>query len=267
MYKYILVLFFAMPVSAYAQELFTYSEPASNMPVKSFAVRSNNYLMRTTGTNNYTYSIAPEIMAGLTKKLMLHAEAFFGNNPDDFKFDGASAYAKYRFYTEDDVHSHFRLAAYAKLASSNNPVTQEVIDAGSRNSVIEGGIVATKLNNRLALSAGSSLIRSLDNGFRDHLNAGRNAVNFNLAAGRLLLPVTYKDYGQVNVNAMFEVLGQTNLSSGKSFIDFAPSIQFILMSKIRLDAGYRFAVVNTARRYAENAFLLRIEYNFFSVFK
>jgi hypothetical protein len=40
---------------ALAQELFVYSEPASNMPKKSLAIRMTNWLMRETAANRTNY--------------------------------------------------------------------------------------------------------------------------------------------------------------------------------------------------------------------
>jgi hypothetical protein len=256
--------------AATAQELFTYSEPASNMPSKSFALRANNYLMQNKASGNYSYAFAPEIMLGVSKKLMFHAESFFGNDVSRFKFDGASVYAKYRFYSEDEVHTHFRMSLYGKAAVSNNAILQPAIDLAGRNSGAELGIVTTKLLNRLALSAGGSFVTAFNNAGSNKFPGGfpgKNAFSYNLAVGRLILPVEYKSYEQANVNIMLEMLGQTNTTTGHTFIDLAPSLQFILLSKIRLDAGYRFPVVTSLSRISERGFLMRIEYNFFSFFK
>ena len=254
----------------HAQELFVYSEPASNMATKSIGIRLNNYLLRETATGNYSYSVAPEIMVGISKKLMLHGEAFFGNNIRRFDFDGASFYAKYRFYSADEVHSHFRMAAYGKIATSNNSITRPAIDLAGRNSGAEAGIVATRLMYKIAASAGGSFVHAFDNSgnnkFGYNGNAG-NAFNYNLSFGKLFLPKTYRTYKQVNLNGMIEWLGQTNAGTGRSFIDLAPSAQLIFFSRMRVDLGYRFPVVNTLYREQDRGFLLRIEYNIFNAFK
>ena len=252
-----------------AQELFTYSEPASNMPVKSYALRSNNYLMRQNASGKYSYVADPEMMIGISKKLMLHAEGFFGNDYNRFAFDGASIYGKYRFYSRDEVHAHFRMAAYGKLAFSKMAVDQPAIDLTGRNSGAELGMVATKLIYKVALSAGGSLVNAFDNARGNkfvYSPASKRAVSYNLSVGKLFLPKEYTGYGQTNFNGMLELLGQTNLASGHSFIDLAPSLQLIFLSKIRLDAGYRFPMVRSLARTADRGFLLRLEYNFFNAF-
>lgn len=267
---FFVLLCFVTTVTAHAQELFTYSEPASNMPAKSFALRANNYLMQNNASGNYSYRFAPEIMFGISKKLMLHAETFFGKNMHTYKFDGAALYGKYRFYTEDEVHSHFRMAAYGRVAVSNNTVMQPASELGSLNSGAEAGLVATKLINRTALSAGGSFVHATDNAGNNKFPFAsklQNAVNYNLAIGKLFIPKEYTSYEQTNVNGMLELLGQTNLGNGRTYIDLAPSVQFIVLSKMRIDAGYRFPLVTSLYRTADKGFLLRFEYNFFSAFK
>ena len=81
-----------------------------------------------------------------------------------------------------------------------------------------------------------------------------------------MLPKEYTSYNQTNMNLMFEMLGQTNLETGKSFIDLAPSLQLIIKSRMRLDFGYRFAVKKDLDRTASNGALLRFEYNIFNAF-
>ncbi len=220
--------------------------------------------------SGYKYQLAPEIMWGVSKKVMIHAEGFFSNRTDNFKAEGGALYFKYRFYSQDEVHSHFRIAAYARGAFNSNYIQQPAINLNGYNSGYEAGVVATKLINKLALSATSSLMHATDNTAGNKFqydNGSRNAVAYSLSAGRLILPKAYINYQQTNLNAMVELLGQTNLQTGMSYIDMAPSIQFIFLSKMRLDLGYRFAVVNDLARNTQQGFLLRFEYNFFNAYK
>jgi hypothetical protein len=66
---------------------------------------------------------------------------------------------------------------------------------------------------------------------------------------------------------MLEMLCQTNLSTGKTFVDLAPSLQFIFLSKMRIDLGYRFALSKDLFRTAPSGGMIRLEYNIFSAFK
>lgn len=265
----LIVISFAT-IGLQAQELFTWSEPASNMAAKSIGVRANNILMNENGSGKYNYHLLPEIMWGISKKVMLHAEVFLSNRNKGLAAEGGSLYFKYRFFSQDEVHSHFRLAAYARAAINNSAVHQEAIDFNGHNSGYEAGMVATKLLNKIALSAGGSFVHAVDNANNNkfnYVNADRNAVAYNLALGKLMLPKEYVSYNQVNMNLMLEVLGQANLGTGKTFLDLAPTIQFIIKSRMRVDGSYRFPVVQDLQRSASRGFLLRLEYNIFNAYK
>jgi len=267
---FFLCCFFLCSYKIQSQELFVYTEPASNMAAKSIGFRLTNSLMKETGNAKYDYYLSPEIMWGLSKKVMIHAEGFFSNRKNDFKAEGAALYLKYRFYSVDAVHNHFRMAAFVRGAYNNSNIHQPSIDLNGHNSGYEAGLVATKLINKLALSGTGSFLYATDNGSGNKFqydDKNLNAVGYTLSAGRLMLPKAYTDYKQTNLNAMLEFLGQTNLKSGKTYFDMAPSLQFIFLSKMRLDIGYRFAIVNDLLRDSKNGFLVRFEYNIFSAYK
>jgi len=269
MKQWLLICLLLFAYSSKAQELYVYTEPASNMAAKSIGFRLNNNFMYQKNSNGYRYMLAPEIMAGVSKKIMLHIEGFLSNMNGDFKLNGGTVYAKYRFFSIDDVHSHFRMAAYMRGSISNLPIQQPAIDLLLMNSGVETGIVATQLIKRTAISTSVSHLYAADNANSHKFSYGnkyRNALSYTISAGRLMLPKEYTSYNQTNVNLMVEALGQTNLYSGKSFIDIAPSVQFIIKSQMRVDIGYRFAMINNLQRNSENGALLRLEYNIFNAF-
>jgi hypothetical protein len=253
-----------------AQELFVYSEPASNMATKTIGLRLNNYFMRQTNSARYNYQLVPEIMWGASKNIMVHAEAFLDNRNDHFKTNGGALYLKYRFLSQDEVHSHFRMAAYSRISYNTSAIRQHGIDLNGMNSGYELGVVATQLANKTAIAAGASFVHATNNGDNHTFSFGdanRNALAYNVSAGRLLLPKTYTDYDQTNLNFMLEMPGQVNLATGKVFLDLAPSAQLIFFSRMRLDVGYRFAIVKDLQRMENDGFLIRAEYNFFNVFR
>lgn len=213
--------------------------------------------------------LSPEVMLGISKAIMVHGEAFVSNMEGDFKLQGGSVYAKYRFLSRDDVHSHFRMAAYGRASINNMYIHQPAIDLQGMNSGWELGFVATGLKQRTALSATASFMHASDNS-NDHQfiygDDNRQAIGYTLSLGRLMLPKEYTSYEQTNLNLMLEMLGQTNLNTRRSYLDLAPSVQFIIKSRMRVDLGYRFALVNELARSSENAFLLRFEYNIFNAF-
>jgi hypothetical protein len=258
-----------LSLSLFSQELFVYTEPASNMAAKSVGVRLSNSLMKENSTGKVNYHFIPELMVGVSKSIMIHAQAFLSNRNNTMVAEGGSLYLKYRFYSQDEVHNHFRLAAYTKASMNNSDVHQTAIDLNGHNSGIETGLIATKLVNKVALSAGVTHLYAADNGKGNKFlygNPNRHAVGYNISLGKLMLPKEYTSYNQTNLNLMLEMLGQTNLQSGKSYIDLAPSVQFIIRSRMRMDLGYRFAVVKDLDRTATQGALLRFEYNLFNAF-
>jgi len=268
MQRLILLLLVFSCKTAAAQELFVFTEPASNMAAKSFGFRLNNYLMKETGTNRTNYHLIPEIMWGASKRVMVHAEAFLSNRNNSFVAEGGLLYAKYRFYSIDEVHSHLRMAAFGRYSFNNSDIHQQAIDLNGHNSGYEAGLVTTKLKGKVAVSASASYLFAVDNNKEKFIYADkrRNAVNYTLSVGKLMLPKEYTNYRQTNVNLMLEVLGQTNLGSGNSFLDIAPSVQFIFLSRMRIDAAYRIPLVKDLSRTAPGGYFVRLEYNIFNAY-
>lgn len=251
----------------YAQELFVFTEPASNMAARSIGIRMNNYLMKEKATNRHNYHLLPELMMGISRKIMLHGEMFLSNRNDKFVAEGGSIYLKYRLLSIDDVHSHFRLAVLARYSYNNSDVHQQAIDFFGHNAGYEGGLVATKLAHKVAVSAGASIMHATDNGKEKfaYSNKERDALYYTLSVGKLMLPKEYTNYNQTNLNLMLELIGQANLGSNRTYLDLAPSIQFIFGSRARLDLGYRFALADELQRTSPNGFAAKVEYNFFNV--
>src|ERR1700710_3002637 len=115
--KYILNLVVAGGIifsatGAHAQELFVFSEPASNMPAKTLGLRASNWLMYNKSSASLSYQFLPELMFGVNKNLMVHLDGFFTNQNGNFHAVGAGTYVKYRFYSADDVNKHFRMAVF-----------------------------------------------------------------------------------------------------------------------------------------------------------
>lgn len=253
----------------FAQELFTYTEPASNMAAHSLGIRTTQTLMKSQEGNQYSLHFLPECMLAISKKFMVHAEGFFSNRNGSFVGEGGGLYAKYRFYSNDDIHSHFRMAVYSQFSMNTSDVHQEAIDLKGHNSGNEFGLVVTKLQYKTAMSASFSTIHARSNGaktIQKFPDSSRSAIGYSLSVGQLVLPKNYISYNQINWNLMLEMLGQTNLKSKKSYLDLAPVIQWVILSKMRIDLGYRFAMKKQLSRSNPEGFLLRFEYNFFNAF-
>jgi hypothetical protein len=268
--KYILCLFFLIAGNIQAQELFVFTEPASNMSSHSIGARVESHFMQDLHKQSkHSYMLMPELMWGASKKLMFHAAFFFSDMDGSFYANGSSLYLKYRFLSNDGVHKHFRMAAFGKAAINNTHIHQYAIDLNGRNSGYEAGIIATQLINRLAVGSSFSVVHATDNSSGEKFLFGnklRNAVNYSLSAGMLVLPKEYTSYNQVNMNVMVEMLGQSNTHNGFNYLDMAPSLQFIFNSRLKVDMGYYFALVKKLQRSTLKGAVLRLEYTIFNVY-
>ena len=251
-----------------AQELFTFTEPASNMAAKSIGLRLNNYIVPERNSSETDYHAIPEMMVGVSKKIMVHGDVFFSNRSHHFAAEGGSVYAKYRFFSNDDVQQHFRMAAFGRYSFNNSTIAGNEINLYGYNSGFEGGAVATQLLHKTALSSALSFVKAMNNSSNNKLPEGNEskALNYTLSAGRLVLPKVYTDYKQTNLNVMLELLSQLNLGSGNYYIDAAPSVQFIFNSVARLDIGYRAQLCSTLQRTSSDGLFVRFEYNLFNVY-
>lgn len=251
------------------QELFVMTEPASNMPTGSIGIRLMNSFMFNK-SNNLNYHLMPEIMWGINQKWMVHFQSFQSNRTKKgLNIEGGSLYAKYRFYSNDDIHKHFRLATYGRVSINRADIHQEEIETMGHNSGGELGIVATQLVNKLAISTSVSYEKAIDNTSINKFpeTQSNNATNYTLSFGRLMFPRVYKNLKQTNINLMLEFLGQTLNQNGKSNLDVVPSIQFIIRSRARIDFAYRKELYSNMLRTASNGFLIKFEYTFFNVTK
>lgn len=266
-----------------AQELYVSTEPASNMPANSFGIRLTNRFFKMEHEGVTGMRFEPELMFGISRKLMVHITGLASNQmQSSIQPEGGSIYVKYRFLSQDDLHSHFRMAAYAKGAVINNPFypamreltekpfQNQELDLEGGASGVSAGVIATQLVHKLALSATLGYNRFMNN-TKDKLpeTMPSNAVNYSLSAGYLLLPRTYRSFEQTNLNLYVELLGKANTDalSRSQYMDIAPAIQFIFNSATRLDLSYRTQLFGDMQRNVFNTFTVRFEHNIFNVVK
>lgn len=253
---------------AFGQELYVFTEPASNMPTKSIGVRITNEGM----FNNpgFVSRTIPEVMFGFNKNLMMHAQAFLSDMDGKYRLEGGSLYAKYRFISMDEAQSHFRASAFGRVSTSKRPTYTKDINLEGDNSGFQGGLIFTQLLHKLALSATLGYAHAFNDSGKQIIGMPRpnNMLSYSLSSGYLVLPFVYKNYKEPNFNFYFEMLGKTDPSTSQSYLDLAPAIQVILNSTTRIDLGYRFqATGNMTNRYTKNMYLLRAEFNFFNALK
>ena len=251
----------------YSQELFVITDPASNVPANSLGVNVMQSLFKEEMKSGYNYHFMPEVSYGLNKNIMFRASAFVSNRNSQLVTEGGSFYTKYRFYSTDDLNSHFRLAAYGRYSFNNADIHQEQIEILGHNSGFETGLIATKLIKKVAISSSISFEKALDNKpsypFPD--NIGDNATNYTLSFGKLMYPKKYTNYKQTNINLMVEFVGQTINENGKSYLDVMPAVQFIFNSQARLGFAYRQELVSSMIRSAPNGFYFNLYYTFFDL--
>ncbi len=179
-------------------------------------------------------------------------------------------YAKYRFLSNDDVHKHFRMAAFATAAYSRNHLQHNELNLMGDHSGVQAGLIATQLWNKLAVSGTASIIEVLDEKRNEKPQQyAFQSLNYSLSAGYLVLPRVYKDYDQTNLNIYAELLGGQNLDweYEKYYLDLAPSIQLIFKSTSKLNLGYRFQLKSDIYRNMTNSWMISYEYIFLNALK
>ena len=129
---------------------------------------------------------------------------FSNMHTNNFRYESWNMYAKYRFLSNDDIDTHFRMAAFVEGSSTRSPFHYEDINLMGDKSGIQLGLVATQLWNRLAISGILSHAQVLDKSRNNKVIyiPGRlyQSVNYSFSAGYLVLPRTYTSYKQTNVN-------------------------------------------------------------------
>ena len=262
-----------MAVNTTAQELYPFTEPASNMPARSMSLKMSVMLGKGVHGNRLEQRYSPEVMFGLSKKWMVHAGLTFSNMYENFYYyESARVYAKYRFFSKDEVHKHFRMAAFGMAAYSRNHLQHNELNLMGEHSGVQAGLIATQLWNKLAVSATGSLIEVLDKKRNDKIFPQQYAfesLNYSLSAGYLVLPVNYKDYNQTNLNIYAELLGGRNLDwkYERYYLDLAPSVQLIFKSTGKLNLGYRFQLKSDIYRNMKNYWMISYEHIFLNGLK
>ncbi len=269
--KYVMSLIIVLAANiASAQELYVFTEPASNMPSKSIGVKQSAKWLRNNFSGRTESRHTSEVMFGMNKNLMLHGAVTFSNMYSrSQQFESFRTYAKYRFLTVDGMYSHFRMAAFAEASHSRNVSSFDELSLEGDQSGLQAGIIATQLLHKLAISTTLSLTESLQKG---RTLPGPKAVpyqafNYSLSAGYLVLPKKYTSYDQTNLNLYVELLGQRTYDKKRYFVDLAPAAQLIFNSQAKLNLGYRFQLGGNMNRMADRSWLLSFEWLFLNAFK
>jgi hypothetical protein len=188
---------------------------------------------------------------------MVQVGALCSNADQAFYFNGLNSYIKFRFISKDAIHRHLRMAAFGRLSFNNRHIHEYAIDLGIHNSGYEAGLIVTQLLHKVAFSSSTSLVHATDNVSNEKFPFGnqlRNAMNYSLSVGALLAPRQYKIIHRQMLIVWLKFWGQTNLRNGFHYLDLASSLQFIFNSRMRIDLGYRFALIKNYKEVLRQVF-------------
>jgi hypothetical protein len=268
-----MLVIFSLSKPSTAQELYVFSEPASNMPAKALSIKYNGKFLQGYHSGKTEQRQALAVQMGLNKKWMLRA----GTTISDMyshpvtQWESVNLYTKYRFLSKDGVHKHFRAAAFLEASYSRNDLFYDELSLEGDQSGVQAGLVFTQLLHKLALSSTLSILEVIHQQRReDNSSPGQypySSFNYSLSAGYLLFPVKYVSYKQTNLNLYLELLGNNTLDKKLYFVDLAPAIQLIFSSNTKVNAGYRFQLNGNMHRMATESFLIGVETTFLNVLK
>ena len=256
-------------LNANAQELFIFTEPASNMPSHSISGKVTGKYSKHPEATNYMQRYAPEIMFGLNKKWMAHFSSTFSDMySKNVRWESVKTYLKYRFLSNDEVHKHFRMAGFGEYSYSRNTAIYDDISIDGDQSGFQGGLIMTQLWNKLAVSSTLSYLQTIKNkNIEIDVFIPGKSFNYTVSAGYLVFPFNYTSFKQTNFNVYAELLGQRALDMKKYVVDFAPGIQFIFNSNAKLNIGYRYQISGNMYRMAEKSWLVSFERTFLGAWK
>lgn len=273
MRKLICIVLFFLSIKIQGQELYVFTEPASNMPAHSISLKlTDHFVTKDNIYNRFSHRLMPQVMFGISKKWMFHIGVTFSNmHTPDFKYESFNFYTKYRFISFDDIHKHFRMAAFIDASKTRAPFHYDEITLMGDKSGIEAGIIATQLWHKFALSGTLSHTQVLDDSrFNKVIYVPERiyqSLNYSLSGGYLLFPKQYKDYKQTNLNLYMELLGEQTMDVKRYCIDLAPAVQLIFNSNSKLNIGYRFQLSSNMQRMAANSWQVSFERTFLNALK
>lgn len=259
-----------MPFLAGAQELYVFSEPASNMPARSVSFKLTGRYPDSKLNNYFKQRYIPEVMFGLSKAWMLHISTSFSDYySEKVRPESVKTYLKWRFLSNDQVHRHFRMAAFFEISASRNDYLYDEFTLDGDLDGMQTGIIATQLINRLAVSGTVGFMQGFGATPSHHGSSSEHLsmMNYTASAGYLLFPKDYTDYKQTNLNLYLEFLSSTGFGHYHYYIDMAPALQLIFNSTTKVNLGARFQLTGNMIRVGENTYQVSIEHTILNAFK
>ena len=266
------LIFLFLYNNSYSQELYINTEAASLIPKGTKVIRfnySNIFLNQTNEKESVKNALlfTPSLAYGLSKKIMISGSFQFSNKPyekdldTNFGFNGFKLYSKQRIFTTDKQKNHTRLSSFVKYSFHKEKFMKSNIDLELQDKGFEFGLIGTQLIKKLAISITSAYTRVNDIYDKSNNLFRLGTLKNSISAGYLVFPRKYKSYKQTNFNIYLEYI--TNTITNKSFPErfnkfsstLAPGIQFIFLSRSRLDFSYKIRKGDT-----ENEFLIKLTY-------
>lgn len=269
--KVFLLLMLTLPVALGAQELYVFTEPASNMPARSVSFKLTMRSPDSKYNSYFKQRYIPEVMVGVNKNWMVHLTGGFSDYYSErIQPESIRGYVKYRFLSIDDVHRHFRMAAFAEGSYSRYKHLYDEFTLDGDLSGMQAGLIATQLINRLAVSATAAYMRGFEDESGHSLHSEGlmlDMFNYSLSAGYLLLPRNYTDYKQTNLNLYLELLGSKGLDDNMYLVDLAPALQLIFNSNTKVNVGIKYQLKSNMVRVGERTYQVSIEHTILNAFK
>ena len=266
------LIFLFLYNNSYSQELYINTEAASLIPKGTKVIRFNYssiFLNQTNEKESIKNALlfAPSLAYGLSKKIMISGSFQISNKPyekdlvTNFGFNGFKLYSKQRIFTTDKQKNHTRLSSFVKYSFHKEKFMKSNIDLELQDKGFEFGLIGTQLIKKLAISITSAYTRVNDIYDKSNNLFKLGTLKNSISAGYLVFPRKYKSYKQTNFNLYLEYI--TNTITNKSFPErfnkfssnLAPGIQFIILSRSRLDFSYKIRQGDT-----ENEFLIKLTY-------
>jgi hypothetical protein len=291
-----------------AQELFPNANAASNVSKGVLRIKLSSEVFKEISQlrlqQNYSF------IYGITRKLELEQTLTFSNHhsltlpynfiyynaaqdqlqtngyihgqPHPFWFENYSAKLKYRFLCDDGYQQHFRMAAYLKVAGGNEPHPEAEPSLEGDNSGATAGLIATYLKHKFAASLTIGYIipfkfQQLDSNIVINYPS---ALNYSLSFGYLLLPRTYHNSKQVNVNIYMEFMGEAYgaaniIKQGKevilegvasltrgAYLEARPGLQFIFNSNTILSFSPAFPLISRSYTKTYPVYFVYLQHDF-----
>jgi hypothetical protein len=245
------------------------------MPANSLSIKYSGKFMPSHHNGKMGVRNTAEMMLGVNKFWMVHSAATFANlyAYPGLHLESGKLYAKYRFLSIDDIHKHFRAAAFLEASINRYTSFFQELSLDGDQSGVQGGLIATQLLHKLALSGTLSVIKTLKNeSWKPISNANVpflsfQAINYSFSAGLLVFPLKYSSFNQTNLNLYIELLGSKALDKPIHFVDIAPAAQLIFNANTKFNAGYRFQVNGNMLRMANQSYFISLERTFLNIIK